>query len=73
MTWIFNKTGGNMTLMILEHFCFNLFSHIFLWNRFNIKLFIVEIVLFGLMTVLLLIMDKPTFTKKKYIDNRCKL
>lgn len=68
MTWTFNKTGGNMTLMVLEHFCFNLFSHIFLWNRFNIKLFVVEIVLFGLTTVLLLIMDKPTFTEKKHIN-----
>jgi uncharacterized protein len=71
MTWIFNKAGGNMTLMVLQHFCFNLFSHIFLWNRFNIKLFVVEIVLFGLTTVLLLIMDKPTFTVKKYMDYRC--
>lgn len=67
MTWIFNKTSGNMTLMVLEHFCFNLFSHIFLWNRFSIKLFVVEIVLFGLTTVLLLIMYKPTYTEKKYI------
>jgi membrane protease YdiL (CAAX protease family) len=70
MTWIFNKTGGNMTLMVLQHFCFNLFSHIFLWNRFNIKLFVVEIVLFGLTTILLLIINKTTFagTEKSYID-----
>jgi membrane protease YdiL (CAAX protease family) len=68
MTWIFNKTRGNMTLMVVEHFCFNLFSHIFLWSRFNIKLFVVEILLFGLTTVLLLIVDKPTFTEKKHIN-----
>ncbi|MCM0650157.1 CPBP family intramembrane metalloprotease [Clostridium swellfunianum] len=68
MTWIFNKTDKNMTLMVLEHFCFNLFSHIFLWNRFNIKLFVVEILLFGLTTVLLLIIDKPTFAEKKCIN-----
>jgi uncharacterized protein len=65
MTWIFNKTGGNMTLMVLEHFCFNLSSHILLANRFSIKLFAVEIVLFGLTTILLLIIDKPAFAGKR--------
>jgi membrane protease YdiL (CAAX protease family) len=73
MTWIFNKAGGNMTLMVLQHFCFNLLSHIFLWKRFDIKLFVVEIVLIGSTTALLLVMDKPTFAEKKYMDYGGKL
>lgn len=70
MTWIFNKTGGNMTLMVLQHFVFNLFSHVFLASRFNLKLFVVEIVFFGLTTVLLWIIDKTTFVEKRYMEYR---
>lgn len=68
MSWTYNKTNGNMTLMVLEHFFINLFSHFFLWKRFSMKLFTVEIMLFGLTAILLLIMDKHTFMQKKIIN-----
>lgn len=33
MTWIFNKTDGNIVCMVLWHFMGNFGFHLFLWNR----------------------------------------
>lgn len=66
MTWLYNKSNGNLFLMISWHFMFNVTSHIFLWDRFNIYLFITESIVFGLMTLFILIADKkraPTLPK----------
>lgn len=48
MTWLYNKTGGNLLLMIIWHSTFNIVSHIFLWERFGIYLFAVESIVFGI-------------------------
>lgn len=56
MTFVFNKTNGNLLLMIVWHFFFNLSSHILLWGRFGINLFIVESIIFGILCMALLIM-----------------
>jgi membrane protease YdiL (CAAX protease family) len=53
MTWVYNKSGGNLLLMTVWHLVFNLVSHIFLWGRFGLSLFIVESIVFGIMCLLL--------------------
>lgn len=55
MTWLFNKTGNNLVLMIVWHFSFNLASRMFLWDRFNNRLFVVEGIVFGMACLLLLV------------------
>lgn len=55
MTWVYNKSGGNILLMIIWHLIINLTSHIFLWERFSLQLFIVESIVFGVLCLLVLI------------------
>lgn len=64
MTWIFNKSGGNMLLMGIYHFAFNLTSSIILFERFNISLFIVEIVIYGITCIVIILQDKDMFFLK---------
>jgi membrane protease YdiL (CAAX protease family) len=47
MAWIFNRTKGSLSLMVLFHSFFNLFSRMVLWQRFRLELFAVESVVFG--------------------------
>lgn len=47
MAWIFNRTKRSLTLMVVFHLFFNLFSRMFLWQRFRLELFAVESVVFG--------------------------
>lgn len=61
MTWVYNKSNGNLLLMTIWHFMFNLTSHIFLWDRFNINLFIVESIVFGAFCLLILIIERNTY------------
>jgi membrane protease YdiL (CAAX protease family) len=61
MTWIYNKSNGSLLIMSVWHLTINLSSHIFLWNRFNIQLFIVESIVFGVFCVIVLILDRNTF------------
>jgi len=58
MTWVFNKTNENLWLMVLWHFVFNLTSHILLWERFNLQLYVVEAVVFGIIILVLRITIK---------------
>lgn len=58
MTWVFNKANENLWLMVLWHFVFNLTSHILLWERFNLKLYVVEAVVFGVIILVLRITRK---------------
>lgn len=60
MTWVYNKTDRNLLLMIIWHFSFNLSSRIFLWDRFNLTLYIIQSIVFAI-PCLLIIMD---FKKK---------
>ena len=68
MTWLYNRTEGNLVLMSIWHIAFNLTSHIFLWERFNLQLFMVESVVFGLLSIFLLIYDRKTFFRKPMIE-----
>ena len=63
MTWLYNRTNGNLLLMIIWHFMFNVTSHVFLWDRFNTYLFITETIVFGLMSLYILIADKKVFLR----------
>ena len=58
MTWLYNRTDGNLFLMSLWHLTFNLASHFFLWDRFGIELFIVESLLFGVACVVLVVAER---------------
>ena len=67
MTWVFNKTHGNLLIMILWHFMFNLASHIFLWERFITKLLLIESIVFGIVCVVVVISRKKDFFYKEVI------
>ncbi|MCL6571638.1 MAG: CPBP family intramembrane metalloprotease [Bacillus sp. (in: Bacteria)] len=58
MTWLYNKSNGNLVVMIFWHFIYNLFSHIFLWERFAVNLFIVESIVFGFVCILIVISNR---------------
>jgi membrane protease YdiL (CAAX protease family) len=61
MTWLYNKSNGNLVVMIIWHFMFNLFSHLFLWERFTINLFIVESIVFGFVCFVIVISNRKAF------------
>ncbi|MGB4587649.1 MAG: type II CAAX endopeptidase family protein [Clostridiaceae bacterium] len=61
MTWVFNKSDENLYLMVLWHFIFNLTSHLLLWERFNLRLYVVEGIVFGLIILVLRITKKEDF------------
>lgn len=61
MTWVFNKTNENLWLIVLWHFAFNLSSHLFLWERFNLRLYVVEAIVFGAIILVLCKIRKEDF------------
>jgi membrane protease YdiL (CAAX protease family) len=61
IAWLFQKSGGNLFVAIVEHFSFNLFSHLFLWNRFSIKGYVVEIIFYGILDLTLACFDRKLF------------
>lgn len=61
MTWIYDRTKGNMTLMVLYHILFNLFSRMLLWQRFRLELFLVESFVFGLVCLYIYASDRESF------------
>lgn len=65
MTWLYNKTDGNLVLMTIWHFTFNVTSHIFLWNRFTIQLFAVESIVFGILCLFLFVTERNTYFFKR--------
>lgn len=69
MSWVYNKSNGNLLLMIIWHLIFNLTSHIFLWDRFSLHLFIVEGIVFGILC-LLIIIKKDTYFFKSSVGDR---
>lgn len=64
MTWVYNKSNGNLVLMTVWHLAFNLTSRIFLWDRFTLQLFLVEGVVFGILCLLILIIERKTYFLK---------
>lgn len=69
MTWLYNKSNGNLLLMTIWHLVFNLASHIFLWDRFNLQLFIIQGIVFGIMCLLILIIERNTYFFKTNVRN----
>ncbi|NLA53654.1 MAG: CPBP family intramembrane metalloprotease [Clostridiales bacterium] len=64
MTWVYNKSKGSLLLMSLWHLTINITSRVFLWERFNLQLFKVQSIVFGLACVILLAVDgKSLFSK----------
>lgn len=61
LAWLYQKSGGNLFVAILEHFSFNLFSHLFLWNRLDIKAYVVEIALYGAVDLIVVWADRKLF------------
>ena len=61
MTWLYNKTNGNLTTMVVYHFTFSLFSHLLLWERFTLQLFIIEVVVFGLACMVVILTNREMF------------
>jgi membrane protease YdiL (CAAX protease family) len=61
MTWLYNKTAGNLVLMTVWHFSFNVTSHMFLWDRFTLQLFAVESVVFGILCLFLFVSERNTY------------
>lgn len=61
LAWFYTKSGGNLLVAVMEHFTFNLCSRLILWNRFGIKAYIVEIVLYGLADLIVLWVDRKLF------------
>lgn len=69
MTWVYNKSNRNILLMIIWHFIFNLTSHIFLWERFVLNLFVVESIVFGILCLFVLINERNKSFLKKHDKN----
>jgi len=61
MTWLYNKSDGNLVLMTVWHLTFNVTSHIFLWSRFTLQLFVVESIVFGILCLFLFIIERNTY------------
>lgn len=61
LAWLYRRSGGNLFVAILEHFSFNLFSHLFLWNRFGTRAFLTEIALYGAADLIVVWIDRELF------------
>ena len=70
MTWVNNKSNGNLLLMTIWHLVFNLTSRIFLWERFTLQLFAVESNVFGVLCILILIIERKAFFFKSSAGNK---
>lgn len=67
MTWIYNRTKASLPLMVLYHISFNLFSRMFLWERFTLELFLAESAVFGIVCFYLYASDREGFTQAQTI------
>lgn len=61
LAWLYQRSGGNLFVAVLEHFSFNLFSHLFLWERFGVRAFLVEIALYGAADLIVVWFDRKLF------------
>ena len=69
MTWLYNKSDGNLWLMTVWHFTFNVTSHIFLWDRFTLLLFAVESIVFGILCLLLVVIERKMYFFKSKVGS----
>lgn len=63
-TFFLQKSKGNIWTAILLHTAFNLANRIFVLERFEIYLLLIEIVLFGMVSTIILILNKNSFFNK---------
>jgi hypothetical protein len=59
---LYNKSNRNLVLMTVWHLVFNLTSRIFLWERFTLQLFVAESIVFGILCLLILIIERKRKT-----------
>jgi len=57
-TFLVNRANGNLWTAIIFHTFFNFANRVFVWQRFNINLLIIEIVVFGLACIIVMLLDK---------------
>ncbi len=63
-TFLYNRTEGNVLAIVFCHFAFNLLSHLLLWERFGVTLYMVQAVLFGIACAAILIANRKEFFSK---------
>lgn len=64
-TFFLYKTNGNLWTAIILHTFFNLANRVFVWGRFNINLLLTEMILFGLICVVVVAVNKGWMFHKK--------
>ena len=64
VTFLLNKTRGDLWTAIILHTLFNVANRMFVWERFNIELLLIEIVIFGLACAAVLLIDRKSMFKK---------
>ena len=64
LTFLANKSHKNIWTAIIFHTFFNFASRVFVWERFNITLLIIEIVVFGLASTIVMVLDKMWIPRK---------
>lgn len=64
LTFLLHRTKGNIWAAIIFHTVFNLANRVFVWERFNTELLLIEIVLFGLACVVVLALDRKAMFAK---------
>jgi membrane protease YdiL (CAAX protease family) len=68
-TFLLNRTNGNLWTAIIFHAFFNFANRVFVWERFNINLLLIEIIVFGLTCAFVLTLDrKLMFRKASFYD-----
>lgn len=69
-TFFLNRSNGNLWTVIIFHTFFNLANRIFIWERFNISLLLIEIFVFGFVCAIIMTVDKKAFFKSQYSMNK---
>lgn len=67
MSWVYNKSNGSLLLMTVWHLFFNLTSHIFLWDRFGLELFTIQAIVFGILCLAILIIERKTWRLRNFV------
>lgn len=69
MSWVYNKSNGSILLMSVWHLTINVTSRVFLWDRFNLQLFVVQTIVFGILCLLILIAERNTYLNKSSVGD----
>ncbi len=64
LTFLMNKSCGNLWTAIIMHTLFNAANRMFVWERFNIELLLIEVVVFGLASAAVAIFDRKRMFNK---------